>query len=144
MHITLKVGDKTLKEGERLPGLREGQTWVAITRVIAAFHRAQEMRICHFSVQGDHLHLICEGADATVVSRGMCSLGRRLAHALNGLWGRTGGVFKDRYHREDLTSPRQVRNAIRYVFANVYKHERDVVRFVGKGGKTRPDPYSFT
>lgn len=35
-------------------------------------------------------------------------------------------IWSDRYHRRDLTSPRQVRNALVYVLANYKKHQRIV------------------
>ena len=42
--------------------------------------------------------------------------------AVNGVAKRTGKVWRDRYHRQDLCSPRQVRNAFVYVLFNVRKH----------------------
>ena len=134
-HITMKL------EGG-LASLRTLAAWRVLTSVIRAFHCAQSVRICQFTVQGDHLHLICEAAGAREVSRAMVSLGTRIARQLNKLWGRTGRVFAERYHRQDLTSPRQVRNAIRYVLGNSYKHMDGLVEHEGRNGKARPDPYS--
>ena len=45
-----------------------------------------------------------------------------LSRRWNRLWNRSGKVFADRYHRRDLTSPRQTLHALRYVFANFTKH----------------------
>ncbi|MFN7591119.1 MAG: LuxR C-terminal-related transcriptional regulator, partial [Planctomycetota bacterium] len=46
----------------------------------------------------------------------------RIAKALNKLWARRGSVFADRYHDHILKSPREVRNALRYLFGNGRKH----------------------
>src|SRR5690606_2690517 len=40
----------------------------------------------------------------------------------NKLWNRKGRVFRDRYHSQVLKSPRQVREALRYVLCNAQKH----------------------
>ena len=47
-----------------------------------------------------------------------------------------GRVWADRYHRRDLTSARQVRNALVYCLANYKKHERVT------SGAPRIDPFS--
>ncbi len=72
----------------------------------------------------------------------MTSLLGRIAKRLNKLWGRRGKVLPERYHRNDLEYPGQVKNALRYVFANIYKHNDGLVAMYGKGGCLRPDPYS--
>ena len=135
MHITIK-----LKGG--LPPLRTDACWRVVTGVLSAFHKTGRMRVCQFTIQHDHMHLVCEGPDAATVSKAMCSLKTRLAKRLNALWKRTGKIFADRYHRQDLTSPRQVRNTLRYVFGNTFKHAPSLRRHVSRSGKTRPDPYS--
>ncbi len=45
-----------------------------------------------------------------------------MARRLNTLFHRKGPLWGDRYHRHDLTTPRQVRNALAYVYANFKKH----------------------
>ena len=101
------------------------------------------VRVVEFTVQGDHLHMVCEGGDAQAVGRGLGGLFTSVARQLNRLWERCGKVFSERYHREDLTTPTQVRNAIRYVLGNIYKHaERDHPRMTGRSGRLCPDPYS--
>jgi hypothetical protein len=80
------------------------------------------MRIIHYSVQGNHLHLLVEADDRECVARGMNALLSPLARALNKLWGRSGKVFPDRYHDEVISTPTQARNALRYVLQNGKKH----------------------
>jgi len=91
------------------------------------------MRLVHFSVQRDHLHLIAEARDRRALTRGLQGLFVRLAKRLNRWWGRKGRVFADRFHDRILRTPREVRNALRYVLLNARRHG---VRSAGI------DPYS--
>ena len=43
---------------------------------------------------------------------------------VNALVGRRGKFWRERYHRRDLASPRQFRNALVYVTFNRRKHAR--------------------
>lgn len=79
-------------------------------------------RLTHYSVQGNHLHLIVEVESRSMLSRAMRSLAIRAARGLNQLMGRKGRVIADRYHASVLRNPGQVRNAIRYVLSNTRKH----------------------
>ena len=78
----------------------------------------------HYAVMNDHLHLIVEADGAVPFVRGVQGLLIRVARALNRVWRRRGKVFKDRYHDHVLATPREVRNAIRYVLNNAEHHER--------------------
>jgi hypothetical protein len=69
------------------------------------------------------LHLIAEADDGTAFARGVQRLLSRVAMAVNALAMRTGSVWRDRHHREPLTTPSQVRNALVYVLFNDRKHE---------------------
>jgi putative transposase len=94
----------------------------------AALHAARErfkMRVVHYSIQGNHLHLIVEADGAKALSQAMRGLGTRIARRLNSLSGRSGKVFVDRYHATVLTSRRQVANARRYVLENYRHHTRE-------------------
>ena len=78
--------------------------------------------LTHYAVLNDHLHLLVEAADRAALSRGLQGLAIRIAKAMNKLWRRRGTVFADRYHDRILKSPREVRNALRYVLGNGKKH----------------------
>jgi REP-associated tyrosine transposase len=99
-----------------------------VERVLQMFHgiaaEAKEgFAVRHFSVQRDHLHLVVEAADKACLRSGMASLLIRFALRLNKLLGvEKGKVWADRYHRRDLATPREVRNALAYVYANFKKH----------------------
>ena len=100
------------------------RTEVVAPVVMAEIGRASEkgLRVLHFSVQKDHVHLIVEADDGESLSRGMQRLASRVAMAVNALLGRHGKFWKERYHRRDLGTPRQFRNALVYVTFNFRKH----------------------
>ena len=79
-------------------------------------------RLVHYSVQGNHLHLLVEAVDRVALSRGMQGLLVRIARGLNRLWKRKGRVFADRYHDHVLKTSREVRNALAYVLNNARHH----------------------
>jgi len=79
-------------------------------------------RLVHFSIQGNHLHLVVEADDAERLSRGLQGLATRIARRLNRLMGRSGKVFADRYHARALRTPTEVANALSYVLGNFAVH----------------------
>src|ERR1700682_6494471 len=72
-------------------------------------------RLIHYSVQGNHVHLIVEASGKQSLSRGMQGLTIRMARALNRMMQRQGRVFAERFHAHVLRSRREVANALRYV-----------------------------
>lgn len=82
-----------------------------------------ELRVVHFSVQGNHIHLVAEADDPRVLSRSMQRFGIRLARRLNAMMGRRRGrVVGDRYFARALTSRRDGHRVIRYVLLNHLHH----------------------
>ena len=114
MHVTLRGVKK-------MPNLRSGLL-APIVREEIARASAEGLRVLHYSIQTNHIHLIVEATSAMTLSRGMQRLGSRVARRVNLAAGRRGRVWRERYHREDLTTPRQVRNALVYVLFNTRKH----------------------
>jgi len=104
--------------------LRAKKPFAVIRKAIKAATESgtEAFRIVHYSVQGNHLHLIVEAADARALGRGMQGLAIRIAKGVNRLLHRIGPVFVDRYHRHDLEGPRETRAAIAYVLQNFRRH----------------------
>jgi REP element-mobilizing transposase RayT len=109
------------------------------------------MRIVHYSIQGNHLHLIVEADDRESLAKGMQGLAIRLATTLNRLCDRDGQVWADRYHSHVLRSRREVANALRYVLGNFARHAQQwgesrrryadpgsSIRFLGLAGPDAP------
>ena len=97
-------------------------------------------RIIHYSIQGNHIHLIIETQNERTLSRAMQGLGVRLAKGLNRVLKRRGQVLEERYFAKSLTSELQVHAALAYLFDNDRKHDAQ------RGRKLRPagtlDPYA--
>ncbi|MFZ5889659.1 MAG: transposase [Myxococcota bacterium] len=85
-------------------------------------HWQDRFRICEFSAQPDHVHMIVEADDQAALVDGMRGFEIRTSRRMNRLLMERGGFFADRWHGRALTSPRNTRNAIVYVLANHAKH----------------------
>ena len=146
VHITLKCGSD-------LPTLRDVHILRELNGIFRTVNRTSWLRIIDYSVQHDHVHMICEVRPGRTcdrqkfprtlsleetLGREMQGLQVRIANKLNTMWGRRGTVFPDRYHREDLTSPSKVRNAIRYVLQNIFRHSSKT----REEGMVQPDRFS--
>ncbi len=104
------------------PSLRQERIF-AIVRAFLAKASERGFRLLHFAVQRDHVHFVVEATTKVALARGVQRLLSRIALAVNAASERRGALWRDRYHRRDLTSPRQVRNAYAYVLFNTRKHE---------------------
>ena len=123
IHVTLKLA-------AGLPGLRNRKTLAVLEQ---AFHGGKQrfgFRLNHYSVQGNHLHLIVEATDRSALSRGMKGLNVRIAKRLNSLWKRRGQVFPDRYHEHILKTAKEVRNVLAYVLKNYQRHANVFTRIL--------------
>jgi hypothetical protein len=89
----------------------------------------------HYSIQGDHVHLIVEASSTRDLASGMKSIAARFARAVNRIFHHTGRVLVDRGHVHVLKTPREVRNAIAYVLLNARRHfrKRTGLAPVGRG-----------
>jgi putative transposase len=111
----------TMRAQRGLPSFRSDRLFPCLRAAIAAASR-DRFRIVHFSVQGDHLHLIVEAEDTRSLSTGAQGLAIRCARAVNRGLGRKGRVWADRFHTRALRTPREVRHGLVYVLFNVKKH----------------------
>jgi putative transposase len=134
LHITIRLCDG-------LPSMRRRRGYKLAQRAMALANRFEEARLCHLSIQRNHLHLIIEADDQAALTRAMRSFGVSLAKNVKHELRRPGRmrIFADRYHIEKLTTPAQVRNALAYVLGNWRKHgeDRDI-----PGPPPRMDRYS--
>jgi putative transposase len=109
------------------PSFRTQRVCAAIRGVIAEARR-NGVRVVHYSVQDNHLHLLVEGRHSADLSNQMRTLFSRIAFAVNAIARRHGKLFRDRHHRHELISPREVRNALVYILFNDRKHRPSSAR----------------
>ena len=145
----------TLRGAKGIPSFRSQSLQTLFTRAVARQARRDYggcFRVCQFSIQHTHLHLIVEAEPVTqemlaeakerdgrellskrakkgletldrdMLRRGIAGFMISLAKQLNNLLGRAGAVWGDRHHRRALESPRAVRNALVYVLQNHRRH----------------------
>jgi hypothetical protein len=105
-----------------LPRLRHRGEYAVLRTAVAAGCDRFGFRLAHYAILTDPLHFVVEAAGQRELARGLQGLLVRIAKRLNKLWGRRGSVFADRYHSRVLKTPREVRNALVYVFGNARKH----------------------
>ena len=131
VHVTLRV----------LPhvwNLRSKRGYRVVRRAMVKGGDRFGMRLCEFSIQGNHLHFVVEAEDARALSRGMQGLSIRLARGLNAMMKARGKVMADRFHARILRTPTETRRVLSYVRGN-----RDVHRSRrGEKAVGAPDPYA--
>lgn len=131
LHITVRIA-------RGVWNLRSQRGFNAVRDALAQEAKKGALRIAHYSVQGNPVHLIAEAADRATLTRRMQGFGVRLARSVNRMMGRTRcRVTAERYHLHVLRTPREVRNARRYVLRNHLKHNMQVAR-----AGVAVDPYS--
>ncbi len=130
----------TLRLRPGLPSLRTIKIVHAIEASFAKGCEREGFRLVHYSLQGNHAHLIVEAHDREALGRGMMAIGSRLARAVNRVTGRFGKVLADRYHLRLLPTPKEVRSALRYVLLNARRHSASAREKLTKA--VRLDPAS--
>lgn len=91
--------------------------------------RSHGLRIIHFSLQSNHIHLLIESESNEILTRGMRSLTVTMAKGL-----KAGRVQLERYHLHVLRTIREAKHAAEYILFNQQKHE--------KGTYSKVDGYS--
>jgi REP element-mobilizing transposase RayT len=132
-HVTLRVRSD-------VPSLRTVRIVHEIERTFADGCERPGFRLVHYSLQGNHAHLIVEAQDREALGRGMNAIGARLARAVNRAARRTGRVLSDRYHHRTLRTPREMHRALRYVLLNSRRHDANAR--AGFAAPVRLDPAS--
>jgi putative transposase len=125
VHVTWKMGSEVFN-------LRSQRCFSVLARAMWTGSDRFGFRLVHYSVMGDHMHLLVEAADRRALGRGMKGLGVRIARGLNRVMQRRGNVLGDRYHAHILKTPTEVKNARHYLRTNGQKHY----------GLVGPDPFT--
>jgi REP element-mobilizing transposase RayT len=133
-HVTLRVF-------AGLGRLRRRTVYHALRKAIQRSLERKNFRVCHVSLQHNHLHFIVEADSKLALERGMQGLAISAAKRINRLLARRSGkVFQFRFHATRIGSPRQARNALAYVLNNWRRHREDQVNPAASSAAI--DPYS--
>jgi REP element-mobilizing transposase RayT len=115
VHVTLRMKKHVWK-------LRATRCFRIIRRAFVNGGSRFGFRLVHFSVQGNHIHLIGEAESTLAVSRALKGLGVRIARGLNGVMRRSGPVIAERYHLRLIETAAQARRTLLYVLNNYRRH----------------------
>ena len=115
MHVRLRVR-------QDVPRLRQMKYARALRDALVKGCIKPGFSLCQFSIQGNHLHLVCEADHHEALARGMQGFGVRAARAINRAAGRRGSVFAERYAVTRVRSATQLRNTLCYVLHNARRH----------------------
>ncbi len=130
----------TLRMRADVPSLRNVPIVHEIERTFSRGCARRGFRLVHYSLQTNHAHLVVEARDRDALGRGMKAIGARLARAVNRVAERSGPVLAERYHLRLLPTPKEVRNALRYVLLNARRHAAKAAAVATKA--VRLDPAS--
>ncbi len=120
-HVTLRIHNG-------VPSLRAARFVEAFEETLARGCERGNFRLVHYALLGNHAHLIVEAKDRHALGRGMKSVRMRIVRAAERAFAWRGKVLGDRYHMRILKTPREVRNAIRYVLLNARRHAKRLGR----------------
>jgi REP element-mobilizing transposase RayT len=123
VHVTLRMAPE-------IGNLRCSAGYRAIRAAAQVATARDRIRIAHYSIQGNHVHLIIETHSKAALALGMQGFQISIARHINTVLRangrrRRGNVFADRYHAVVITSPTQMRHVIAYVLGNWRKHGED-------------------
>jgi REP element-mobilizing transposase RayT len=115
LHLTIKL--------KRIKAEMKNKAVLTLLKRAILNARKKGLRIIHFTLEYDHVHLLVEAANNHVLGRGMQSFGVTLSKAINRLRNINGEVYKHRYHFRKINSSRELRIVMNYIFSNGVKHK---------------------
>lgn len=121
LHLTIKIE-------KRKAGIKNKAILKVLKRAILK-GRSSGLRIIHFTLEYDHVHLLVETDCKIKLGRGMMRLGVTLSKGINKCKQEIGQVYKHRYHQRFITSGRDLKNVMNYIFHNGLKH-RTAINFL--------------
>lgn len=116
LHLTIKV--------------RENKAGIKNKSVLKILHQAikrarlKNLKVIHYTLEYNHIHLLVEAYGHKNLHQGMQSFGISLAKQINRLKSLKGAVYKHRYHLRKLSSARELKNVLHYIFNNGIHHSR--------------------
>lgn len=125
LHLTIKV--------------RANKADIKNKRLLKALHHAikrarlKGLRVIHYTLEYNHVHLLVEARNNKVLHQGMQAFGISFSKAVNRIKAVCGHVYKHRYYLRKLSSRKDVKIVMHYIFRNGVKHKRALSIF---------DPYN--
>ncbi len=118
--------------------LRSDRGFRIVERALFAINARSDAKLVHYSVQGNHIHMLVEANDRRALSSAMRGLNIRIGIGMNRLMKRSGRVIDHRYHARSLRTPTEVRRALAYVRNNHTKHGTHPSTFIDPRSSEAP------
>jgi REP element-mobilizing transposase RayT len=110
--------------------LREKSVNLRCEEVAAVFEKSAlgakkfGLRILHFAILANHLHMMVEAADNSDLASGLRSFVIRFVKGVRQILQGRGPLFAGRYHLHVLKTPTEVKRALTYILQNFAKHSK--------------------
>lgn len=114
LHLTVKV-DRNKADIKSKPILQ-----ILKRSILRA--RKQGLKVLHFTLEWDHVHLLIEADNNLELGKGMQAFGVTFAKGINKIKKNSGKVYKHRYHFRKINSGRELKRVMNYIFTNGEKH----------------------
>jgi REP element-mobilizing transposase RayT len=115
LHVTLRIR-RDVRAMRTQPCLK------ALERAFWAGGNRYGLRLVHFAVLNNHIHMMVEAEGKASLSSGMHALNIRIARAVNRVQQRRGNVLADHYYADILRSPTQVKRVRVSLLNNASNH----------------------
>lgn len=115
LHLTIKI--------KKIKADIKNKSILSILKRAILNARKKGLRVLHYSLEYDHVHLLIEAENNTILGKGMQAFGVTLSKAINRVRKLKGGVYKHRYHFRQISSARELKNVMNYIFSNGMKHK---------------------
>jgi REP element-mobilizing transposase RayT len=115
LHLTIKIESKKA-------GIKNKNILTALHHSIKKA-RILGLRILHYTLEFDHVHLLVEADNNERLGRGMQSFGISFSKGINKIKQMKGRVFKTRYHFRKLKTLTEIKNVLKYILRNGIKHK---------------------
>lgn len=116
LHLTVKI-ERTKA------GLRNKDILKALQNAIYKA-RLKGLRILHYTLEYDHVHLLVEADNNQMLAKGMQSFGICFSKGINRVKKLVGRVFQTRYHFRKLKTVTEIKNVFNYIVGNSIKHQK--------------------
>ena len=115
LHLTVKIKKNKAEI--------KNKSVLAILKRAIVNARKQGLKVIHYSLEYDHVHLLIEADNNLILGKGMKAFGVTFAKAINRLKKLKGEVYKHRYHFRRISSSKELKNVMNYIFTNGLKHK---------------------
>lgn len=117
LHLTIKLKKAYMQNGQNVQNKHILKHAIKRARIMG-------LKIVHYSLEHDHVHLYTECESNVILTKAMKAFGVSLAKNINKYFSSKGQVYKTRFHLRILKSASEVKNVINYILKNGIKHKR--------------------